>query len=266
MIAVARVAELLRGAGAVAPMAPPMLAIVDHADNSGATASIAGVELGASVIVYVEHFAGHLGAGAWQFVGARTGNGNLELNLPVGHYFGYAVSSLGAGLAISNVVYFVVSDGLESIHTRCLEAAQARIRLLALPDLSSANVLVEKVPTARNVSRSVDGFPAVVLSPHRAAMPATEGTNGLDDVHYDVLVTLLDRDNQEPTLAANIDRHLLWRQRIARAFRNQRLPGVDEVIDTVVEPAVGPDPQSWKQEYLTSSVLLRFVSRERRGF
>lgn len=243
----------------------PALAVADHANNSGATATIGNVAAGVPVSVYSARFDGELGSPDWTLAGSRLGSGSLTLNLALGHYFAYAVSSSGALQTISNVVYSVVSDAADSIHSRCLEATQARLRLLGLAGLANERVLVEKVPTARTVSRVLDGLPAIILSPHRAAMPAVAGTNGLDDVYYDVLVTLLDRDNQEPTNAANLDRHLLWRQQIVRAFRNQRLPGVAEVIDTLVDPVEGPDAEAWKREYLSSSLLLRFVSRERRG-
>jgi hypothetical protein len=159
----------------------------------------------------------------------------------------------------------VVTDGLESIHTRCLAAAQARIRLLALDEMDAQRVVIEKLPVARNLPGGV-GLPAIVLSPQRAAMPVTAGTNSSDDVSYHVLVTILDRDNQEPTLAAHLERHFRWRQQIARAFRNQRLPGVPEVINAEVEPADGPHEEAWKREWMATSMLIRFISREQRGF
>jgi Rps23 Pro-64 3,4-dihydroxylase Tpa1-like proline 4-hydroxylase len=96
--------------------------------------------------------------------------------------------------------------------------------------------------------------------------PPDAGTNALDDVHYDVIVTIFDRDNQEPTLAENLDRHLLWREQISRSFRNQRLTGVPEVINAAVEPAEALVEEAWKHELMVSALLLRFTSRETRGF
>jgi hypothetical protein len=264
MIGVARVAQLLRGFGSLGPLWSPHLAVLDHADNTGATATVSDAALGTINQLYVRSFHGDFGASHWSGAGLVSENGDLELALAAGHYFAYAHSSRGGAEAISNVVYFVITDGLESIHARCLTAVQARIRLLALTDLSNARVVIEKLPMARKLATGV-GLPAVVLSPHRAAMPPTAGTNSLDDVHYDVLVTIVDRDNQEPSLQQNLDRHLLWRQQIARAFRNQRLSGVPEVIDAAVEPAEGLSEESWKRELMTSALLLRSTSREARG-
>jgi hypothetical protein len=228
MIQAARVAPLLRNFGAVGPLASPNLVVIDHGDNTGATATVTGAALGSVNDVYVRDFAGGFGSGTWSSAGSVNNNGSASLGLATGHYFAYAASSLGGSTANSNVVYFAVTDGLESIHTRCLTAAQARVRLLALAGLPNSAVVIEKLP--------------------------------------DVLVTILDRDNQEPTLQANLDRHLLWRQQIARAFRNQRLNGVPEVINAEVESAEGLLEESWKRELMTSAVLLRFTSRESRGF
>lgn len=267
MIAVARVAPLLRDFGAAAPPSAPGLTVVDHADNTGATATVVGAAPGTTNIVFVQGFGGDLGAGAWDAAGTLIGGGALDLSLPSGHYFAYVASSLGGVTAISSVVYFVVSDGLESLHARCLTAVQARIRSLTLSGLPSDNVVVRKLPVDRNLAASgAIGLPAIVLSPRRAEMPPTTGTNSRDDVHYDVLVAIFDRDNQEPTLQLNLDRHLLWREQIARAFRNQRLTGVAEVINAQVEPAEGLLDDAWKHELMASALLLRFTSRETRGF
>jgi hypothetical protein len=243
----------------------PQLVIVDHGDDTGATATIDGTLSGSANTVYVQAFDGQLGSGAWTVAATRSGNGTAPLSLPRGHYFAHVHTAVGELQSVSAVAYFVVSDGVESIHTRCLAAAQARIRLLGLDGLAGDSVVVEKVPAGRNLATLV-GLPAIVLSPHRAAMPAVEGTNSLDDVFYDVLVAIFDRDNQESTLQANLGRHMLWRQQIARAFRNQRLSGVPEVINCGVEPAEGLLEEAWKRELMTSAVLLRFTSRETRGF
>jgi len=243
----------------------PQLAIADHADGSGATATISGADPAGVTTIYVRNFDGALGQGDWTIAGSIAGNGDVELTLPLGHYFAYATSSVGTTELPSPVAYFAVSDGIESIHSRCLAAVQARVRLLALEGLPGEQVVIEKVPSARNLATEV-GLPAVIVSPRRSAMPAEEGTNRSDDVHYDVMVTIFDRDNQESTLEDNLDRHLFWREQVARAFRNQRLPGVGEIINTHIKPAEGLIPKAWQHQLMTSAVLLRFTSREPRGF
>ncbi|HEX3725834.1 MAG TPA: hypothetical protein VHV08_06310 [Pirellulales bacterium] len=266
MIAVAHVASLLRDFGAVSPAVAPQLAVSDHGDNTGATATISAAALASTNIINVQSFRGDVGTGPWQMAGTVIGNGTTSLALAAGHYFAYAASSVDQNTAVSSVVYFVVSDGLEALHSRCLTAVQARIGSLALPGLPSENIVVHKLPLERRLGpTSTSALPAVIISPRRTAMPPAGGTNNLDDVDYDVLVAILDRDNREPTLAANLDRHLLWRQQIARAFRNQRLSGVAEVINAAVEPAEGLLEEAWKRELMVSALLLRFTSRETRG-
>ncbi len=247
-------------------IAAPLLQITDHADGSGATATIGDVATDSATAVFVRSFSGELGeASGWNMAGARAGNGDLTLNLPPGHYFSYATTTVGANQLTSAVVYFIVTDGLEAIHARCLDSVQARIRMLLLDGLTDERIVVEKVPVVRNLGTDIE-LPAIVLSPQRAVTPADAGTNGADDVHYDVLVTIIDRDNQEPTLVAQLDQHLLWRQQIARAFRNQRLQGVPEVINAAVDPAEGLHEHAWKHELMISALRLRFTSRESRGF
>ncbi len=245
-------------------VAPPELSMVDHADGSGATATITSVEPLANTLLYLRAFSGELGTGDWTAAGSFDPTGELSLVLVPGHYLAYAVSSASGVQTVSDVVYFTVTDGLESIHSRCLAAVQARIRLLALEGVAPQRVIIEKVPVARNLAP--ENLPTIIVAPKRAAMPAEAGTNGLDDVHYDVLVALVDRDNQQPTDVAQLDRQLLWRQQIARAFRNQRLPGVPEVINSAVEPDDGPHEHGWKHELFNTAIRLRFTSREPRGF
>ncbi len=247
--------------------AQPSLSVADHGDDTGTTATISLSEPDAENTVYLQQFSGDGSIGPWQMAGTRTGDGDVELSVPAGHYFAYVASAGDTLTMVSGVVYFVVTDGALALHARCLDAVQARIRALALPDLDDARVIVQKFPTDRNlVGDEGVGLPAVVVSPRRAAMPPTVGTNGFDDVHYDVLVTIFDRDNQEPTLVADLDRQLLWREQIARAFRNQRLTGVPEIINAEVDPVEELSKDGWKHQLMISNLLLRFTSRESRGF
>lgn len=244
---------------------PAALGVQDHADGTGATALVTSETTGGQAAVYVRGFEGDLGSGDWTAAGPTLLGVPLALPLAAGHYFAYAIVTSGTAQAASPVVYFVVTDGQESIHTRCLAAVQARIRLLALEGVATSQVVIEKVPTGRSLAGGTP-LPAVVITPQRAAMPPAAGTNGADDVHYDVLVAIYDRDNQDPTLRVNLDRHLLWRQQIARAFRNQRLAGVPEVINSEVEPAEGLLDEAWQRELMASALRLRFTCRETRGF
>ena len=81
--------------------------------------------------------------------GSLNNSGTVSLALAAGHYFAYAASSNGGSTMISNITYFVVTDGLEALHVRCLTAVQARIRSLALAGLSGGNIVIQKLPLDR---------------------------------------------------------------------------------------------------------------------
>lgn len=146
-----------------------------------------------------------------------------------------------------------------SVHYQCALAVQSTIRSMDLDSLADANVLVQKLPVYRG-----DGLPVVTLSTH---MPETmrpgAGTNIRDDVGYPVHVSLVAEGKQN--LTNNHARNLLWRQRILRAFRHQRLAGVDGVWTCLVEPGPTVDASWFPAGRDVSSFVLRFINREVRG-
>ncbi len=162
----------------------------------------------------------------------------------------------------------VFSDGAvtQSVSYRCLLAAQAVIQSLSLPGVASDSVVIRKAPLDRGLGAGqFTQFPVVLLTPERETMNPTAGVVGLDDVVYSVLVTVIDIDNQEPTLAANLDTQSLRREMIARAFRNQRLAGAPEIINASVEPAEPLIVAAWQDNLYAAALVLRFVSREPRA-
>jgi hypothetical protein len=240
------------------------LSIVDNADGSGATATVAGSTVGTVNYVSTSAFDGESGpSGAWVATNHRTGDGTLLLDLDVGYYF----AVLNNEGVLTPVTYFGVSDGMNSVYLECLRAAQARIRLLALPDVASSSVVVKKIPIDRLIKQSPSALPlpCILLTPRRETMDPKQGVTSKDDVVYQVLCSMLAADNQEPTLEANLDRQLYWRERIAKAFRNQRLPGVDSIVISSVEPQDVVVPRLWTNNVMGSGLVLKFTSREPRG-
>lgn len=159
------------------------------------------------------------------------------------------------------------TDGalVQSVGYRCLLAAQTVIQSLSLLGVGG-NVIVRKLPLDRGLGAGrLNSLPAVLLTPERESMNPAAGVTGLDDVVYGVRVTVIAADNQESTLAANLDIYSLWREQIARAFRNQRLSGVPEVINAYVDPAEPLDFDAWQDNLYVAALLLRFVSREPRA-
>ena len=135
-----------------------------------------------------------------------AGERRREINLPPGHYFPYASTAIGTRRLTVAVVLFIVTDGLEAIHARCLDAVQARIRMLLLDGLSDERIIVEKLPINAALRRRTS---AIVLSPQtRIGSGRRRYQQHKRRTACDVLVTIIDRDNQEPTLVAQLDQHL----------------------------------------------------------
>ena len=162
--------------------------------------------------------------------------------------------------------YGALSAEWSSVYARLLLATQEAVQSLGLESLAAQSVIVRKLPVDRHLG--VDGgtaLPAIVITPVGEAVNAAAGTNLMDDVVYGVRLTMIDRDNQEPTLVANVGRTLFWRQQISRTFRNRALAGVPEIYTAQVEPGEVVDPAAWQNNLLTSVLTLRFFSREPRG-
>lgn len=248
------------------PISEPTLAVTDQGDGTGATATITGSDVGTTNTVYTQAFDGELGSDTWTSQGSRSGNGTIDMTLTTGHYLAYVVSSDGSQTQASNVVYFVVTSATESVYYQCLTGTRSRVQAVSLSGIENANIVAKKMPHPRLFSD--DGsisLPCVLITPPGDRQPANEGTNLEDDVHYRVLVTVVSPDNQERTIAANLSRDLLWMQQISRAFRQQRLPGVDEVVTCRVQPGEAYVPAAWRNNYAVSARVLEFIAREPRG-
>jgi hypothetical protein len=164
----------------------------------------------------------------------------------------------------------------QSVSTRIRTQALAVLKTVNLPldptgnsnaALPTANIVSLKLPIDR-VFKSPAApvtLPAILFTPGRQSMPPAEGTTSQDDVYYPMLATIVEADNQEPTFTANLARRELWFERIARAFRNQRLAGVSEVVLITVEPSDIVDRSAWGQQLLVSAMNLKFHTREPRG-
>jgi hypothetical protein len=153
-----------------------------------------------------------------------------------------------------------------SVHERCLLAVQTGIQSLDLRGLLSASVVVQELPWARDFlgANPKHALPGVIVSPWGSEqMDASQGTNLKDDVEYPVCISIVAANDQR--LTAHLGRYLLWRQCMSRAFRNQPLSGVDEVLTCLVEPGQVVLPDAFLRGLYHSALLLRFVSRESRG-
>ena len=242
------------------PISTPTLEVADNADGSGGVATISNGDAGATHEVFVQAVNGELGGSTWTSRGSRVGNGTINIAAGVGYYWAKVEASSGGESVTSNLAYVQFSEAGEAVLSRCLAAVQAKIAGLSLPGIDGDRIVVRKVPDDRNLSK-----PAIVIAPfQRESLAPVEGTNARDDVGYPILVAAMDGDNQHPT--SNHNRNLLWRERIRRAFHNQRLAGVDEIINTTVEPLPITDATAWfERNTFVTTLLVRCISRELRG-
>lgn len=143
-----------------------------------------------------------------------------------------------------------------------LEEVQTVIEDLTLD--GSPTVLLRKVPVDQGIgSLKETDFPVIIVAPWKDQLPIDAGTNLKDDVTYDVMVLMIDRDNREGTLQGNLNRTALWRTLIRRALHHQAFD-VDSVYDVIVTPLEFIIREAWAIGYFSSAVVVSCVSRETR--
>lgn len=240
-----------------------VLAVVDHLDGTGATASISGAGSLDVHQLYYASFDGMMDAPhALTTSVTITGNASATLALPVGYYLWLARNT--ATDALLPICYQNISDAsVEAKHYECLEAVRLRINSMNLAGLSSAKIIRRWVP---NIYESTEiAPPVVVIAPIGAEDYLKTGVISQDDVGYPVIVAIVDAVNVDGDALEGQNRYLYWRQRIAQAFVNQRLPGVDRNFSCRIIPEAIVDPGAFRENYLVSILVFQFLSRMSRG-
>lgn len=238
-----------------------VLSISDNADGTGAVATISGSSAGATNTVFAGSWTGSMESVSMASAGSRISDGAVPIAQAVGYWIWQVVSVLAGVTTVSNLVYQNVTEtDPDGVHHRCLESCAIVVRSLGLPSITADDVLKKWWP--RYVKNADPALPIVCVSPVGAEDYPGIMTNR-DDVAYPVLVSVIDALNNDSV--ANMQRDLLWRQKISRAFRFQRLPGVVEIINTQIMPDQILNLGAYEIGYLLSAVLFRFVSREVRG-
>ena len=149
-----------------------------------------------------------------------------------------------------------------SIYQQILEAVVTKLKALPLGGIAEDSIILRKIPTNREFDRGLLTLPGIIVSPWRGESE-TGGTNLRDDVVYPVIVDLVQKSNEDQE--ENLPRFLLWRERILKAFRHQRLSGVDEVMTCSVEVLSVFNTSVFAKGYDHSAIVLKFTSRELRG-
>lgn len=227
----------------------PSLTVVDNEDGTGAVATVADSSGGSTNEVFVADWPGSTFVSA----GNRSGDGTVNLSLTVGPKFAYVKSTLNSQSEVSATINFRVTDGTTAIFYQCLLAVQSIIQGLALDGIASADVVVQKLPWDRRITK-----PGILIHPRTEQIfPAT---NESDDVGYAVMVTMISASNED--LVTDLDRLTLWREQISRGFRHKPLPGVGCVYTVKVEPGVVVLPEGFSKMYDVGALTLRCISRE----
>lgn len=239
--------------------------------------TVSGSTTGATNTLYMQRLDAtwYIDSG-WVEEGSRTGNGTITVTCDPGVYLSYVLSVFGSESNVSTVLMFRASDEGESVYYQCLEAAQTRIRLLELDGIDPNNVVVWKAPLLRAVGEAVKKratYPVVILSTMDAeTLNAAAGTNARDDIGYPIGVTIVSELTDEYARKPEYDhvetgqaRHLKWREQIRRAFLNQRLPGVSEIMTCAIQPRVPQIAGLLNESLEGSAMVLNFLSRETRG-
>jgi len=156
-------------------------------------------------------------------------------------------------------------DSTQAVQYQICGQVQTVIRALGLSGLLSASVVIKKLPLERVKRNDALSYPICIITPEQVTIPAARGDNVNDQIIYGIGVNLADADNQESTLALNLNKYLLWLQKIRLAFNQKRLANVTSVWNCEVSPMPPVSAQHWLNQLWASGHLLKFFSRENRN-
>lgn len=186
---------------------------------------------------------------AGQFLGLHL----LGKHLLAGHWLSESADVLGDTAAQ------VQDDSEVSTGYSVMVAAKTVIESLDLDDTPA--VLIQKVPVDQGLKIPAGTpLPAIILSPWREQMRPSP--IGVDDVAYGVICVMIDADEREGTLTADLNRSLQWRETIRKAFIGQRVIGLESCIYCEVAPFEVVSREGWASNYFVGALLLNFVVRE----
>jgi len=171
-------------------------------------------------------------------------------------FFLFRLANLLTGVTTVLNVYQPLTDATtQAMLYRAMVSAKNRVDGLALGVTTSVRWLPRK-------QMSSEGTIIAITPVNSETFPGI--MNATDDIGLPFAVVVMDPSNQDPTL--NLNRNLLWRERILSALRYQRLAGVAEGYICNPEPAMIVNPGMFDAENLTFSPLFfRLITRTVRG-
>lgn len=133
-------------------------------------------------------------------------------------FIGVCVSVVGSGANVSDPYSFTVTDVSESVQKQALDSVVTTIRGLGLTGINTSEIRARK--TFYDKKQGV--FPGITVS-WTEEQEAT-GVNVRDDSGYPFLVTLCTGNSQGKS--ERMGDIAKWRQKIFRAFHQQKLSGI----------------------------------------
>jgi hypothetical protein len=248
-------------------LSTPTLTVSDNADGSGGVATLSTSDPAATNTVYYATYFGIQNTLVWYSAGARIGDGTVTVAPVQGNnqYFWYALSTLAGDSAASNVVFQSLTDAAhQSVHYRCLVALKTRLVGLNMDGIGPDQIILKWQTPVYEVGDEAL-FPLLYYSPHgREGQPGV--LNVQDDIEYPIQLVVVDRMSAlPPDVGTEMARNLLWREKIFRALRHQRLVGVQEIFLARVAPDWVVDEAKLKKGIFWAELTYYPTSRERRG-
>lgn len=236
------------------------LSLADNADGTGGVATVSGVGAAANVTLYRTSWTGLMQSYSWTSTGTRVGPGTINV-APGNGYYQWQAVSVDAGVTEVGPLYYqnLTDAATEAVHYAILQAVRLGIVSLSLTGLTGAKIMRRWLPRAWE---AVDDPPCIFVCPVGAETYPVQ-MNSTDDVSYPVVVAIIDK--LQGDASENLNRDLLWRERIEKLLRFQRLSGVPSVMFAESVPDQIIDSAAWAANYLLSVSMFRFVSRQLRG-
>lgn len=239
---------------------PLVLTIADHGDGTGVTASVSGSAAGSTnQFNYLLAPQTTFAPPQWQSAGSIVGDGSFSIALNPNYAWFYVQNTNGSIVSVSNIVYSQISWNTDSVLYRCLTAVQAQLQTVAFSGLPPSSIQVRYLPRALE---EIDTWPLLCIAPIGQEVNPPYLT-GLDEVDEPFTVALIVPQNANYN--ANLRQNSKWREQVNRRLRNQRLPGIPEMLWTEQLPSSIFDLSAFNHLWFLGLSLFRCKTRQTRG-
>lgn len=238
-----------------------LLTATDNGDDTGGSIAVSGNAGTASI--YVSRFLGSNASRAFTLAGTVVGNGTLSLpGLELGPHIALGINAVPD---MSVPVFFRITDGVEALHYRCLEAVREYIMSLALPTVSNDpdDHVVVKMPFRPDLELNIETSTDCCIMYFPKAETYTGANNEEDSVAYSVQVLLIRSIGQR--LFQGLPAMLKDRELIGQSMSMSPMPDLEEIHTVQVQPGAVYMPEHWIKKYDCSNIVFRCLTEQRAG-